>query len=213
MGVYAIYAAAAFIAGVAGGFAISWLTKPEGVRLSLSFREHRIRLILICAVCAAAFETALYHGYGDIPTEFITCFVTVFFMLWLAVTDFTGSVLPNKILLIWLACRVLLVTLSGVIDRSLAVPAYSIAGALIIGVLFLIMYYISRRTLGGGDVKLSFVLGFSLTLTNVFNAVFYGLIVCALFAVAGLITKKLKRKDLLPLGPFLFIGTLIAYLL
>jgi prepilin signal peptidase PulO-like enzyme (type II secretory pathway) len=207
---YAIYAAAAFFSGIAGGFAIARLTKPEDIYAA----KNRKRTVLICVLCAAAFEAALYHGYGeDVVTEFISCFFTVFFMLWLAVTDVTGFVLPNKIILLWLACRVFFITLSGVIDRSLVVPAHSLAGALIVGALFLIMYYASKRTLGGGDVKLSFVLGLSLTLTNVFNAVFYGLIACALFAAAGIAVKKLKGKDLLPLGPFLFIGTLIAYLL
>ena len=211
---YIIYAAAVFFAGIAGGLAIVWLTKltKTNAAIKLQYRGRIILIVLVCAVCAAAFEIALYHGYGEIPTELITCFVTVFFMLWLAVTDATGFVLPNKILLIWLACRVPLILLSGMIEWSWAIPAYSLAGAFIIGLLFLIMYYISRRTLGGGDVKLSFVLGLSLTLTNVFNAVFYGLVICALFAAVGLATKKLKGKDSLPLGPFLFIGTLIAYL-
>jgi len=206
---YAIYAAAVFLAGIAGGIWISWLTKPEGVRLA----ENRKRLVLICVLCAIAFEAALYHGYGDIPTECISGFFTAFFMLWLAVTDFDGFVLPNRILLIWLFCRVTLVILSGAIEWSLIVPIYSLAGAFIISALFLLMYYISKRTLGGGDVKLSFVLGLSLTIADIFNAVFYGLVICALFSAVGLITKKLDRKALMPLGPFLFIGTLIAYML
>jgi Flp pilus assembly protein protease CpaA len=214
--VYIVYAAAAFAAGAASGFLVALLTKIIDLA-DLNIKKNIKYIVLICISGAGAFNAALFHGfyryYGEIAiTEFITCFITVFFMLWLSVTDIKGFLLPNKILLIWLAARVPLMALTGVIEWSLVVPLYSIIGACIMGLLFLVMYYVSRRTLGGGDVKLSFVLGLSLTLTNIFNAVFYGLIICALFAVVCLIIKKLNKKDVIPLGPFLFAGTVIAYL-
>ena len=208
---YIIYGAAAYLAGIAGGVAIAYLVKKDGVRLIQNSKNTAV----LCAMCAFAFEIALWNGFvGDkIPTEFISCFVTVFFMMWLATTDFMGFVLPNNILLMWLVCRLFLMLASGILEWDITIPAYSAAGAVVIGLLFLLMYYVSKRTLGGGDIKLSFVLGLSLTLTNVFNAVFYGLIICTLFAGVCLLLKKLKRKDFLPLGPFLFAGTLIAYFL
>jgi len=206
-----IYGAAAYLAGVAGGAAVAYLVKKDGVRLIKNIRA----TLVLCAVCAFAFEIALWNGFMEnkIPTEFISCFVTVFFMMWLATTDFTAFVLSNNIILAWLVCRLFLMMASGILEWDLTIPAYSVAGAAVIGLLFLLMYYVSKRTLGGGDIKLSFVLGLSLTLTNIFNAVFYGLVICTLFAGVCLLLKKLKRKDFLPLGPFLFAGTLVAYFL
>ena len=211
MSIYILYGAAAYLAGIAGGIAIAYLVKKDGVHLVKNIKN----TLVLCALCAFAFEIALWSGFaGDkIPTEFISCFVTVFFMLWLAATDFTSFTLPNDILLRWLVCRLFLMTASGILEWSLEIPVYSALGAIVIGLLFLLMYYVSKRTLGGGDIKLSFVLGLSLTLTNVFNAVFYGLVICTLFAGVCLLLKKLNRKDFLPLGPFLFAGTLIAYFL
>ena len=208
---YMIYGAAAYLAGVAGGAAVAYLVKKDGVRLIKNIRA----TLVLCAVCAFAFEIALWNGFMEnkIPTEFISCFVTVFFMMWLATTDFTAFVLSNNIILAWLVCRLFLMMASGILEWDLTIPAYSVAGAAVIGLLFLLMYYVSKRTLGGGDIKLSFVLGLSLTLTNIFNAVFYGLVICTLFAGVCLLLKKLKRKDFLPLGPFLFAGTLVAYFL
>jgi prepilin signal peptidase PulO-like enzyme (type II secretory pathway) len=210
---YIIYGVTAYIAGIAGGIAIAYLAKKDGIRL---IKKDIKYTALLCAVCAFAFAIALRQGFmGDtiIPTEFISCFVTVFFMAWLATTDFTGFMLPNNILLAWLVCRLFLMSASGILEWSPLIPIQSALGAIVIGLLFLLMYYVSKRTLGGGDIKLSFVLGLSLTLTNIFNAVFFGLIICTLFAGVCLLAKKLNRKDFLPLGPFLFIGTLIAYLL
>ena len=209
---YIVYGAAAYLAGIAGGVAIAWLAKKDGVRLI----KRNIRYtILLSAICAFAFTVALRHGfmYEKIPSEFISCFITVFFMTWLATTDFIEFKLPNNILLAWLVCRLFLMFLSGILDWSMLVIMQSAAGSIVIGLLFLLMYYVSKRTLGGGDIKLSFVLGLSLTLANIFNAVFFGLVICTLFAGVCLMIKKLKRKDFLPLGPFLFIGTLVAYLL
>lgn len=206
---YIIYGAAAYLAGIAGGAAIAYLVRKDGVRLIKNIKN----TLVLCAMCAFAFEIALWNGFvwDRIPTEFLSCFVTVFFMLWLAATDFTGFKLPNNVILLWLVCRLFLMFASGIIEWNIMIPAMSAAGAVVIGLLFLLMYYVSRRTLGGGDIKLSFVLGLSLMLENIFNAVFYGLIICTLFAGVCLLLKKLKRKDFLPLGPFLFAGTLIAY--
>lgn len=208
---YIIYGAAAYLAGTAGGAAIAYLVKKDGVRLI----KNRRNTLVLCAMCAFAFEIALWNGlvFDKIPTELLSCFVTVFFMLWLAATDFTGFLLPNNIILAWLVCRLFLMLASGILEWDLYIPVYSILGALVIGLLFVLMYYVSKRTLGGGDIKLSFVLGLSLTLTNIFNAVFFGLVICTLFAGVCLLLKKLNRKDFLPLGPFLFAGTLMAYFL
>jgi len=96
---------------------------------------------------------------------------------------------------------------------SIGIITDSLIGAFSMLIVFLIIYYISRRTLGGGDVKLSFVLGFALTITMVFTAVFYALLFCGIFAIVAIALKKLNRKSPLPLGPFLFLGTVVVYFL
>ncbi|MCL2158748.1 MAG: A24 family peptidase [Oscillospiraceae bacterium] len=202
----------AYMSGIAGGLAISRLAKAKsGERLLKTRRQ----LALVCALCALGFEVALFYvgKTSASPSESLGCFVTVFFMLWLAVTDFAEFYIPNKVLLIWFAFQTPLVAISA-ISGGFAVLADAAAGAFVIGVLFLLVYIIvKKKTFGGGDVKFVFVLGWSLALKNALSAVFYGMLLCALFALAGMIAKKLTHRDLLPLAPFLFFGVLVAYLL
>jgi prepilin signal peptidase PulO-like enzyme (type II secretory pathway) len=172
----------------------------------------RVAAVLVFAFSlASAAVCALRNDW--IITEMISAYVTLFFMLWLAVTDIKEFVIPNKILLCWLAARVCLIVAGTLYTLSVEILFSSLAGALLMGLLFLLTYYLSKRTLGGGDVKYSFVMGLSLTLSLVVSAVFYGLVLCALFALCALLLKKMGRKDPVPLGPFLYMGTVTAYLL
>ena len=169
-------------------------------------------LILLMFVIALVAVT----GWGinnDIHiVEIISGYVTVIFLLWLSAIDLQSYILPNKILLIWLSCRVILLFIGLVVTESPEILIQSMGGAGAMGLIFLIIHYLSKRSLGGGDVKLSFVLGLSLTMTMVFTAMFYAVVACSIVAIVGLILKKLNRKDSLPLGPFIFIGTVVAYL-
>ena len=173
----------------------------------------RERITVIFALTVAIIVITIWGISVDVtPTEYLSGYITIFFLLWLSAIDIKSFLLPNKVILAWLICRVVLLMVGMFVDNSPDVLVSSTAGAAIIGLLFLITHYLSRRSLGGGDVKLSFVLGLSLTLSMIFTAVFYGLVVCALFSIVGLALKKLGRKDMIPLGPFLFAGTIIAYL-
>ena len=184
---------------------------PWHVFSSIGFKG---RIVVVFALLLALSAVTVWGIHADvIITEIISGYVTVFFMLWLAAIDVKSFILPNKLLLAWLLCRAMLVMAGLFISGSVEVVINSVSGAGIIGLFFLLTYYLSKRSLGGGDVKLSFVLGLSLTISMIFTAVFYGLIICALFSLIGLALKKLKRKDAIPLGPFLFVGTVVAYFL
>jgi leader peptidase (prepilin peptidase)/N-methyltransferase len=147
------------------------------------------------------------------PFEALSAYTTVLFLLWLAAIDAKTFRLPNEILATWLTLRALFILGISLYNGNLYTLIESLLGAVSMLIIFLIIYFISKRSLGGGDVKLSFVLGLALTQALVFTAVFYGLLFCGIFALIAVLTKKLKRKDNLPLGPCIFIGTIIAYVL
>ncbi|MCL2356938.1 MAG: A24 family peptidase [Defluviitaleaceae bacterium] len=144
--------------------------------------------------------------------EVISGYVTVLFLLWLGVIDAMYKRLPNKILLAWLVIRLLLI-MPGAAFIGTEVLISSFAAAATMFIFFLLAYFMSKRTLGGGDVKLGFVLGLALTFNLIFIAVFLALVFSAAFGLAGMFLKKMTRKDMIPLGPFFFAGTLAAYLL
>jgi len=128
------------------------------------------------------------------------------------ICDITGKKIPNNLVLIMIAVWMLLITGSMFFDlnRTLTTMADSISGMFIGGGLFLLVYLISRKGLGGGDVKFMAAAGLYLGFSGTVPAILYGTVLAALTGLAMIILKKIDRKDTMPLVPFLFIGIIIA---
>ena len=85
-----------------------------------------------------------------------------------------------------------------------------LAGGAIGFVILLIPALISRRGIGWGDVKLAGLIGLMTGFPRVFVAILAGIILGGLVAVLLLIARKKSRKDVIPFGPFLALGSLLA---
>jgi len=107
-------------------------------------------------------------------------------------------------------------------DLSGGVPdADDTAGALLVlleaalgfaisGGMFLFVYLISRRGLGGGDVKFMAAAGLYLGFSGVLPVIFCGALLAGVTALALMLFKRLGSKDTMPLAPFLYLGILIT---
>lgn len=83
------------------------------------------------------------------------------------------------------------------------------------GIGFVILFLIavlSRGGMGWGDVKLAALIGLATGFPLVFVALFVAAILGGVVGVALLITKKRGRKQTVPFGPFLSVGTMITLL-
>ena len=72
------------------------------------------------------------------------------------------------------------------------------------------MLLIFRNSIGMGDVKLFALMGLYQGLWGAFNAVFFSFVVSFVAAVALLATRKKNRKDVIPFGPSVLLGTILA---
>ena len=97
-------------------------------------------------------------------------------------------------------------------DLAFALVLNGLLGGLTGGMLFLLVYLISRRGLGGGDVKLMTISGLYLGLNGVLPSILYGSILLEVVAVILILMKKIGRKDAIPLVPFLFVGMVLTLL-
>jgi leader peptidase (prepilin peptidase)/N-methyltransferase len=80
---------------------------------------------------------------------------------------------------------------------------------------FFVLHVVSPRSMGFGDVKLSFTLGLFLGWLGwgyVFVGLFLGFLYGAVIGVALIALRLRTRKDHVPFGPFLAAGTLTAIL-
>lgn len=133
----------------------------------------------------------------------------------LTITDLRDKKIPNKILLIMLGIWIIISIIYLIIDVTIAVQLIimSVSGMVFCGVVFLLGYFITKKKLGGGDVKLSAVLGLYFTIDKAFGVLLYGLILCSLISLVLLISKKASAKEQIPLCPFLLMGASIMLLI
>jgi prepilin signal peptidase PulO-like enzyme (type II secretory pathway) len=142
------------------------------------------------------------------------------FLLWLyifssfivlSVYDVRWYLLPDKVLLPLMIPAVMLLLLYGFFTHSLQVIVGPVAAGLFFGGAFYALAVVSQgKWMGGGDIKLAFVMGLLLGLQKTTLAMFIAFNVAAVFGLALMAIKKLTRSRLIPFGPFLMISTLIS---
>ena len=131
------------------------------------------------------------------------------------ILDLKAKRIPNSLILVMLSAWIIVMTPMLFLDTDTAVSKLkeSMLGAAIGGGLFLLVYLISRKGLGGGDVKFMACIGLYQGLTGVTLIMLCGTILAALTGLVLILLKKIGRKDTIPLAPFLFAGILIAVFL
>jgi prepilin signal peptidase PulO-like enzyme (type II secretory pathway) len=132
-----------------------------------------------------------------------------------AVLDMKTKKIPNKLILAMLVAWVVTLMPLFLLATSQAVTLLidSSLGFILGGTLFMLVYLVSRKGIGGGDVKLMAVTGLYLGLYGIVPAIFCGSMLAAITGLVLIVLKKIKRKDTIPLAPFLYAGILIAMLL
>ncbi|MFI8493213.1 prepilin peptidase [Peribacillus butanolivorans] len=145
----------------------------------------------------------LFLGRVDelwIAWALISLFMIIF------VSDVAYMLIPDKVLLffavIFLFLRVLF-PLSPWWD--------SIVGATVGFSLLLLIAVVSKGGMGGGDIKLFAVIGFALGLKLVLLSFLFASFYGAFFGIIGMLTGVIKKKTLIPFGPYIVFGTLTAY--
>jgi len=86
----------------------------------------------------------------------------------------------------------------------------SFAALLLGGGLFYLVAVVSRGGMGGGDIKLTAMMGAFLGMRDLGVAVFIGLLAGSAVGIALMIAGRKTRKDAIPFGPFLALGGICA---
>jgi prepilin signal peptidase PulO-like enzyme (type II secretory pathway) len=84
--------------------------------------------------------------------------------------------------------------------------------ALVAGGFFLFLIIITRgKGMGGGDVKLAFLMGLVLGFPSILAALLLAFVSGAVVGVALILVGKKGMKSMLPFGPFLIFGFVLSY--
>ena len=129
-----------------------------------------------------------------------------------AAVDAKSRKIPNGLVLAMFAAWVLAMAPKLLLDIEAAVALLGDAalGSAVGGGLFLLVYLISRKGLGGGDVKFMAAAGLYLGFAGALSAMLLGTALAALAGLALLLLRRIKLKDSMPLVPFIYIGMLIT---
>lgn len=132
-----------------------------------------------------------------------------------AAFDLKTRRIPNGLILAMLGTwtALLIYTLASNTDAALALLADSALGFAAGGGIFLAVYLISRKGLGGGDVKFMSMAGLYLGLAGTIPAILYGTILAALAGLILILIKKITRKGKMPLAPFLLAGIMATVII
>ena len=79
------------------------------------------------------------------------------------------------------------------------------------GLFYALILITKGEGMGGGDVKLGFLMGMVLGYPNILLALFVGFISGAVVGVPLVVGKKKNMKSMVPFGPFLIFGFLVSY--
>jgi len=132
-----------------------------------------------------------------------------------AVFDIKTRKIPNKLVLAMIGAWVILIVPQLFVNISATVEILldSLIGFAIAGGMFLLVYIISRKGVGGGDVKFMAAAGLYLGMGGVLPAMLIGSVLVGLTGLALILLKKMGRKDAIPFAPFLYVGILVTIFL
>ncbi|HWJ79663.1 MAG TPA: prepilin peptidase [Niallia sp.] len=122
------------------------------------------------------------------------------------VSDLKYMIIPDKVLLFFSALFII---------ERIFIPLHpwwdSLLGAVIGFVLLLVIAIVSKGGMGGGDIKLFAVIGFVLGTKLLFVAFFLSTLLGTLGGFLGMLTGAVKKGKPIPFGPYIALGTLLAY--
>lgn len=133
----------------------------------------------------------------------------------LTAIDLEHKLLPNKIVYPTFVASWVALSLAAVIDGDLDPLKGAAFGALIFGGFLFTVAFIAPAGMGGGDVKLAFVLGTYMGYNGSIGVTLVGMFLSFLLGgVIGIamLMRGEGRKAQIPFGPFLAAGTVLAIL-
>jgi len=176
----------------------------------------KMKFVLICAglpVVAAAL-LVMRAGRED-PLATLLCILIVTFGYIASVYDIRQKRIPNGLVLAMAGLWFVTIMPALLLNTNAVIPLLkdSALGFFVSGGMFLTIYLISKKGLGGGDVKFIAAAGLYLGLSGSITTILCGTLLTAIIGLVLIMFKKIGRKDTIPLAPFLYVGILITLFL
>lgn len=134
-------------------------------------------------------------------------------LITMAVYDARWMILPDKIMYPAIGMSLIYAGYMAIVAHHWSVLGGPALAALVAGAAFYLIAWLSRgRAMGGGDIKLAFLMGLLLGLKATLLALFIAFNAAAIVGIVLIATKLKRRRDHIPFGPFLVLATVVAFL-
>lgn len=132
----------------------------------------------------------------------------------LALYDIKWYILPTQIIYFLFSLGIIYQILNIKFGTNPSSLIEIVLGTIIGGGIFYLLYVISSgRWIGGGDVRLGFLLGFLLgSLTNSILLIFFASVIGTIISLLLILFKRTTIKSMIPFGPFLIVSYVIIQL-
>lgn len=162
------------------------------------------RAQVIMVVSAVGFGCIAYYVEGWLQFSIVALFFSV--VLIVSLVDLRTYMIPDSVLILGAVMGIPLLLWSQ--GMAWALPAA--LGVLTGGGLLLLIVVITKGGMGGGDVKLAAFMGVFLGFQGILTAFFIAFTTGGLYGVFLILSRRKKKGDEIPFGPFLALGGIIA---
>lgn len=207
----------AFVATGLSGLLIRLVTdKFESLQENqeISGKEHKQCTVYLVVALTLNISVALFMKlfYDDRWQEIVRVLLVISVLWACAWVDVKSRIIPNKILLVGLLIRCVLIAVETLLSPSEVGYIFlsSIVAAIALFIGSFLCRLVSRDSIGFGDVKLLAFMGFCLQNDRIWGAIFLSAFVAFVYSLYLVLFKKANRKTEIPFAPLLLAGTIAA---
>ena len=157
----------------------------------------------------------IYLKLGLTPDVLFLSIILVI-LLSIAVIDYKTMIIPNGTVISLIITGILYTAARLIFPQAFAIQITwleALIGFFAASVPLFLVAVLSKGGMGGGDIKLMAAAGIFLGWKGIILAMIVGSVIGAVVSLTLIALKRKKRKDLIPFGPFLCLGILVAAVL
>ncbi len=147
-----------------------------------------------------------YHAVGLEPVLIKYLFLSSILII-ISFIDIEYQIIPDRLVLFTMLIGIVL----NIYTKDITFLS-SLIGLAIGGGLLLLIALLTNGAMGGGDIKLMAVMGYYIGWPATIMALFISFVLGGIVGILLILFKLKSRKDLVPFGPFLALGTIVSAL-
>ena len=177
------------------------------------WRDKRQFICLVVAFSTAALLLIFKYNKAD-TIRLLSDIILNSFLIYIAYYDIKFKKITNRMVMmiftLWLVHLFVgeIMYPGGILEELLL----SLGGILFTSIIFIPAYYLSKKAIGGGDIKLFLVLSLYFKYSSIVPLILVSLFMCSLIGIIMMLMHKAQRKSILPFAPFIYFGSLMVIL-